>query len=45
MQLTSPEFDNNKLIPPRFTCEGEDINPPLVMENISQVAKNPRSHC
>ena len=39
MQLTSPEFDNNKLIPPRFTCEGEDINPPLVMGNISQGAK------
>jgi len=34
MKLTSPEFANNGFIPQKFTCEGEDINPPLVMESI-----------
>ena len=34
MKLTSPEFNNNGFIPQKFTCEGEDINPPLVMEII-----------
>lgn len=29
MRLTSPEFENNSLIPLKFTCEGEDINPTL----------------
>lgn len=29
MRLTSPEFENNSLIPVKFTCEGEDINPKL----------------
>ncbi len=34
MQLSSPVFTNNGLIPQRFTCDGEDVNPPL---QISQV--------
>jgi len=40
MQLTSPEFENNKFIPKKFTCEGEDINPPLVIEDIPKEAKS-----
>lgn len=36
MQLTSLEFGNNELIPSKFTCEGEDINPPLIIEDIPQ---------
>ena len=39
MKLTSPEFANNGFIPQKFTCEGEDINPPLVMESIPAEAK------
>ena len=39
MKLTSPEFNNNGFIPQKFTCEGEDINPPLVMESIPAEAK------
>ena len=34
MKLTSPEFENNSLIPVKFTCEGEDINPALDIHNI-----------
>lgn len=34
MKLTSPEFGDKRRMPKRFTCEGEDINPPLVIEDI-----------
>ncbi len=34
MRLTSPEFKNNSLIPVKFTCEGEDINPTLDIKDI-----------
>ena len=40
MKLRSPEFENNQLIPARFTCEGEDINPALIIENIPSGAKS-----
>ena len=34
MKLTSPEFTHNAMIPKKFTCQGEDINPNLVIEEI-----------
>lgn len=34
MKLTSPAFANNELIPKKFTCEGEDVNPALIIEAI-----------
>ena len=34
MKLTSPEFENNKFIPNKFTCDGENINPALTIEGI-----------
>lgn len=34
MKVTSPEFKNNGFIPKKFTCQGEDINPGLVIDNI-----------
>ena len=40
MKLSSPEFENNKFIPSRLTCEGEDVNPALVIENIHSDAKS-----
>lgn len=39
MKLTSPEFENNKFIPAKFTCEGEDINPALIIEGAPGQAK------
>jgi Raf kinase inhibitor-like YbhB/YbcL family protein len=33
MKLTSPEFQNNNLIPLKFSCDGQDINPALIIEN------------
>ena len=32
--LTSPAFQNNGEIPAVYTCEGEDISPPLVWSDI-----------
>jgi len=40
MRLTSAEFNNNEFIPKKFTCEGEDINPALVIEDIPSNAKS-----
>lgn len=34
MELTSSSFKYNHFIPKEFTCQGEDINPELVIENI-----------
>lgn len=34
MKLTSSEFENDKWIPKKFTCEGDDINPTLIIEDI-----------
>lgn len=40
MNLTSSEFKHNDFIPNRFSCEGEDINPPLEITNIPPAAKS-----
>ncbi len=40
MKVTSPEFKNNEFIPKKFTCEGDDINPILVIEGIPKEAKS-----
>jgi hypothetical protein len=29
MKLTSPAFEPNQLIPSQYTCDGEDLSPPL----------------
>lgn len=34
MKLTSPAFNNNEYIPLKYTCDGEDINPPLIIESV-----------
>jgi len=40
MKLTSSEFDNNHFMPGKFTCEGEDINPSLLIEMIPSGTKS-----
>lgn len=40
MKLTSTEFEDNKFIPKKFTCQGDDVNPPLVIEDIPKDAKS-----
>ena len=36
LEITSPAFQNNGHIPRQYTCDGEDISPPLVIENVPQ---------
>ncbi len=38
MKLTSPEFENKGSIPSKFTCEGEDVSPELIIDDIPQDA-------
>jgi Raf kinase inhibitor-like YbhB/YbcL family protein len=40
MKITSPEFDNNGFIPAKFTCQGKDVSPQLVIEDVPQEAKS-----
>lgn len=34
MQVTSPSFEHNGYIPKKFTCQGQNVSPALVIENI-----------
>lgn len=40
MRLTSPVFTNNQKIPNKYTCDGEDVNPPLVFQDVSEEAQS-----
>ena len=40
MTITSPAFKNGALIPSRFTCDGDDISPALVIGNVPPEAKS-----
>jgi Raf kinase inhibitor-like YbhB/YbcL family protein len=40
MELTSPAFEHNTSIPSKYTCDGENINPPLHMTNVPPKAKS-----
>jgi len=39
LSVTSPAFENNQLIPAKYTCDGDDINPPLTIEGIPEGTK------
>lgn len=39
-QLTSPAFKANAGIPKKYTCSGQDINPPLVFKNVPAQTKS-----
>lgn len=36
LQISSPSFHSKELIPSKFTCEGENINPALLIRNIPE---------
>ncbi|OFW64413.1 MAG: hypothetical protein A2Z35_00960 [Actinobacteria bacterium RBG_19FT_COMBO_36_27] len=40
MEIESPVFKNNKLIPSKYTCDGENVNPPLLIGDIPENAKS-----
>lgn len=39
MKIKSPTFKPNEMIPSKYTCDAQDINPPLTIENIPDAAK------
>ena len=40
IELVSGAFENNSLIPERYTCDGEDVSPPLSWEGVPSGAKS-----
>lgn len=40
MKLTSPAFNHNESIPKKYTCQGEDINPPLNIDGVPDGTKS-----
>lgn len=40
LKLSSAAFQHNGLIPSKYTCEGADINPPLMIQNVPPTAKS-----
>jgi Raf kinase inhibitor-like YbhB/YbcL family protein len=40
LQIISPAFKHNEFIPKKYTCDGEDINPPFRIEDIPSKAKS-----
>ena len=39
LSVMSPAFENNELIPAKYTCDGDDVNPPLTIEGIPEGTK------
>jgi Raf kinase inhibitor-like YbhB/YbcL family protein len=40
MKLSSPAFKHNELIPAKYTCDGDNVNPPLLFEKVPSEAKS-----
>lgn len=40
MKITSSEFNNDGMIPSKFTCDGDDINPPLSIDDLPENTKS-----
>jgi Raf kinase inhibitor-like YbhB/YbcL family protein len=39
MKISSPAFSEKGIIPDKYTCRGQDINPPLLFEDVPPGAK------
>lgn len=39
LKISSIAFENNSAIPKKYTCQGEDINPPLRIDEIPESAE------
>jgi Raf kinase inhibitor-like YbhB/YbcL family protein len=38
--VKTPAFENNKLIPAKYTCDGDNVNPPLTIEDVPAETKS-----
>ena len=36
MKLTSTEFEQNQIVPAKYTCDGENVSPPLGISDVPQ---------
>jgi Raf kinase inhibitor-like YbhB/YbcL family protein len=40
MEIKSPLFNDNDFLPKKYTCDGEDVSPPLVITNVPEEAQS-----
>ncbi len=40
MRIESSAFEHNQLMPAKYTCDGENINPPLMVSEVPEEAKS-----
>jgi hypothetical protein len=40
MKLTSTAFEDQKVLPTKFTCQGEGVNPPLTISGVPETGKS-----
>ncbi|MFX1465633.1 MAG: YbhB/YbcL family Raf kinase inhibitor-like protein [Promethearchaeota archaeon] len=40
LEIRSPAFNNEELIPKKYTCQGDDVNPELVIQGIPEETKS-----
>ena len=40
MKISSPVFEHNTYIPSKYTCDGQNINPPLSIRDVPQASKS-----
>lgn len=40
MEITSPAFGQNERIPEKYTCDGENVSPPLLISGVPEEAKS-----
>jgi len=40
LKITSPAFENNGDIPPKYTCDGDNVNPELIFEGVPSGAES-----
>jgi Raf kinase inhibitor-like YbhB/YbcL family protein len=45
MQLTSAAFGANALIPSKYTCDGQNLSPPLTWQNVPPAAQSLALFC
>lgn len=40
MKIESPAFKDNESIPPKYTCDGENVSPPLIISDVPENAES-----
>jgi Raf kinase inhibitor-like YbhB/YbcL family protein len=40
LSVSSPAFENKKLIPAKYTCDGDNVNPPLTIKGVPEETKS-----